>query len=187
MTDESIEAQAAKRAYLEKRYGKIGKLADSEELAEMEPEEIPLEWSGHLARTTIKHEGPTISHESIEQDEREAAEEEAEKEGRGIDPSKILGAAFRVGELKEDESRTLGLDEQIVDLARSTGSMSVEDLVEEVEPEAAADLTDIVRNRLDEMEASVATVGRLPSRSWECRKTSSDSSHPPWTTGSPAP
>ena len=32
-----------KRAYLEKRYGDIGKLADQGELAEMEPEDIPLE------------------------------------------------------------------------------------------------------------------------------------------------
>jgi len=117
MTKESIEAQAAKRAYLEKRYGKVGRLADREQIAELEPEQIPLEWSGHLARISHAREEPTIPPSLVERATAETGEKAPERPaGRGIDPTKILGAAFRSGELRDEERATLGIDEHVVDL-----------------------------------------------------------------------
>ncbi len=85
MTRESVEARAAKRAYLEKKYGKIARLAAEEEIAELEPEEIPEEWKSHL--------------EKISPREREAAADAGLRppERAAIDPEKILGGAFRRG------------------------------------------------------------------------------------------
>ncbi|OFW65830.1 MAG: hypothetical protein A2V52_03135, partial [Actinobacteria bacterium RBG_19FT_COMBO_54_7] len=51
MTKESVEARAAKRAYLEKKYGKIERLAGEEDIPELEPDEIPEEWKDHLQKT----------------------------------------------------------------------------------------------------------------------------------------
>lgn len=57
MTKESVEARAAKRAYLEKKYGKIERLAGEEDVAKLEPEEIPEEWRDHLEKTRAEGRG----------------------------------------------------------------------------------------------------------------------------------
>ena len=140
MTKESIEAQAAKRAYLEKRYGKVGKLADHEQIAELEPEEIPLEWSGHLARISHAREEPTIPSTLIERDREAgpAAEAEAAPAGKGIDPTRILGAAFRRGDLREEERAFLGIDEHVVELPPRMEEAAAQEAVFTAEPETAA-------------------------------------------------
>ncbi|NPV59544.1 MAG: DUF4388 domain-containing protein [Actinobacteria bacterium] len=85
MTRESVEARAAKRAYLEKKYGKIERLAGEEEIAELEPEEIPEEWRSHLEKISPVEKKPA------EQVEPRIPARAA------IDPEKILGGAFRGG------------------------------------------------------------------------------------------
>ena len=82
MTRESAEARAAKRAYLEKKYGKIARLARDEEIPELEPDEIPEEWKSHLSKTR-----------------GERAEKPLSLEGPvtpALDPSRILGSTFRL-------------------------------------------------------------------------------------------
>ncbi|MBC7252575.1 MAG: DUF4388 domain-containing protein [Actinobacteria bacterium] len=82
MTRESAEARAAKRAYLEKKYGKIARLARDEEIPELEPDEIPEEWKSHLSKTW-----------------GEKAEKPLSLEGPvtpALDPSRILGSTFRL-------------------------------------------------------------------------------------------
>ncbi|MEW6553176.1 MAG: DUF4388 domain-containing protein, partial [Actinomycetota bacterium] len=86
MTKESVEARAAKRAYLEKKYGKMESLAGEELPAEMEPDEIPEEWKSHLEKTAQK---------KVVEAEAEEEFAVAPQERERIDPSKILGGAFR--------------------------------------------------------------------------------------------
>ena len=89
MTDESIEAQAAKSAYLEKRYGKVGNLADQEELVGIEPEEVPMEWSEHLERTSHRNEAPAVPgglKEAEEAEQLEVAEAGEAAVGPSIPP-----------------------------------------------------------------------------------------------------
>ncbi len=151
ITEESIEAQAAKRAYLEKRYGKIGKLADQESPAEMEPEEIPMEWSGHLDRISHRHEAEDDLVGGLPSGKAEIGV----PGGRGIDPTKILGAAFRGGEQGEEEGENV-YGENVVSLKRPTGSISIEKLVEELGP----DMAESLRDRMGDTEASVAMAER---------------------------
>ncbi len=121
ITKESIEAQAAKRAYLEKRYGKIGKLASEEEIAELEPDRIPLEWSGHLERITREREREVAAEAAREGAREREALAGAEAKGAGmektLDPSKILGAAFRTGDLKGGGKEFVSPHERIIDFA----------------------------------------------------------------------
>ncbi|MDI6872811.1 MAG: DUF4388 domain-containing protein, partial [Actinomycetota bacterium] len=98
MTRESAEARAAKRAYLEKKYGKIARLAREEEIPELEPEEIPEEWKSHLRKTS-----------------GERTEEPFTIRGPvtpALDPSRILGSTFR--------TRSKPAEEEVED-ARGTG------------------------------------------------------------------
>ncbi|MBN2025374.1 MAG: DUF4388 domain-containing protein, partial [Actinobacteria bacterium] len=76
MTRESVEARAAKREYLEKKYGKVERLAEDEEIAELEPDEIPEEWKSHLnlGREIKDEQAVTVS-------EDEAVDEELEEGG----------------------------------------------------------------------------------------------------------
>ena len=85
VTRESVEARAAKRAYLERKYGKIERLAGEEEIPELEPDEIPEEWKTHLQKTVKERE----------EEGQEVAIAPLEKPA--IDPQKILGGAFRGG------------------------------------------------------------------------------------------
>lgn len=173
ITKESIEARAAKRAYLEKRYGKIGKLASEEEIAELEPESIPLEWSEHLARISgireeaPKREGPPEKVTSVQGEKIE--EKQVAPAERGLDPTKILGAAFRAGELKAEEREAMGLGERVIELRREpveVGPIGEEKLEEMVERPPAEEVVE----RLDEGTgegAAEATMGAATMEAME--------------------
>ncbi len=107
MTKESVEARAAKRAYLEKKYGKMESLAEKER-AEREPEEIPEEWKSHLAATETESKieerhvaGATADGTGIDEEtmpgDPPGGGVEAETEGRAVAsayPEPAMGASL---------------------------------------------------------------------------------------------
>ncbi|MGQ9476286.1 MAG: DUF4388 domain-containing protein, partial [Actinomycetota bacterium] len=86
MTRESAEARAAKRAYLEKRFGKIARLAEEGEIPELEPEEIPEEWKSHLQKIAGRQVGPMVSvgDREVDQFSREKVEERTPEPVSGV-------------------------------------------------------------------------------------------------------
>ncbi|MDI6831881.1 MAG: DUF4388 domain-containing protein, partial [Actinomycetota bacterium] len=127
MTHESVEARAAKRAYLEKKYGKIARLAADEEIAELEPEEIPEEWKSHLDKISPR--------------EREAAADAGLRppERAAIDPEKILGGAFRRGGAVVEPERA-----PVEEAPESPGEAATLKLpLEEVEERVAASVSGV--------------------------------------------
>jgi len=150
MTSESVEARAAKRAYLEKKYGKVERLADEEEIAELEPEEIPEEWISHLEKTAHKRE-------EVETERMARPLEKA-----GIDPEKILGGAFRrEGDIEEAEK------EEEAAPAADAGSLGeeleeggLEEILEQFEPSSAGiEGIQTVRLPVEELEEKVGIAG----------------------------
>jgi hypothetical protein len=143
MTKESVEARAAKRAYLEKKYGKVDRLGEEKEIAELEPEEIPEEWKSHLEKTAQKER----------KDEGDIAAATREKEA--IDPEKILGGAFR----REDAA----LEEQKEAAPATEGQpaeASLEELLKQLEESGAGvEGTQAVGLPLDRIEEQVGAAG----------------------------
>jgi hypothetical protein len=150
MTRESVEARAAKRAYLEKKYGKVERLADEEEIAELEPEEIPEEWKSHLAKTVKKKQ----------EEEEDLAVTPLEK--TGIEPDKILGGTFRREATAEaaDEEISAGETEAIAEELETGG---LEEILEQFEPGSlhVEDTKDAqtVRLSIEELEERVTKAG----------------------------
>ena len=72
-------------------------------------------------------------------------------------------------------AESFGLEERIVDLSRPTGTLSIEELVEGVKPESRADMTETIRSRIEEMEASVAMAERAAPEQVEGRSEEADS------------
>ncbi|MDY6795877.1 MAG: DUF4388 domain-containing protein, partial [Actinomycetota bacterium] len=143
MTRESVEAKAAKRAYLEKKYGKIKRLAEDEDIAELEPDEIPEEWKNHLEKTVKE-----------EREKPEELEEQLEKEQVRIDPLKILGGDFR-GDQPLKETERLAEDEEML------AEMGLEEILEQTLPdeEAGAEI-ETIKLPIEELEEAVSGKAR---------------------------
>jgi len=147
MTRESVEARAAKRAYLEKKYGKVERLAGDEEIAELEPEEIPEEWKSHLEKIVRK---------------KESEEEETAViplEGKGIVPEKILEGSFRK-DVTEELGITAGDEEAIAEELEEGG---LEEILEQFEPSGVPaeeeEGAQTVRLSVEELEEKVGRLG----------------------------
>jgi len=128
MTKESVEARAAKRAYLEKKYGKIERLAGEEDVAELEPEEIPEEWRDHLEKTRAEGRGAETAQAVSEAGFDELIEEKAPSEERG----KVEELASVAGPLATDQGR-LDKEAPIRDSANTLESVMLEDIPETAE------------------------------------------------------
>ncbi len=150
MTRESVEARAAKRAYLEKKYGKVQRLAEDEEIAELEPEEIPEEWKSHLEKSP--HKGETEEEEFVV----------APLEETRIEPDKILGGAFRGDRSASvEEAAAAGETEAI---AEELEQGDLEEILKQFEPEGVAGAggeqgAQTVRLPIEELEEKVRRAG----------------------------
>ncbi len=164
MTRESAEARAAKRAYLEKKYGKIARLAKDEEIPELEPEQIPEEWKSHLQKIAWPGEG-----------------EELAPAGEGqrptIEPSRILESRLRAGdtaagleEVAREEEAAAAAAGQVTgaDEARALEEAkkeAMEEILRGLEEEgAAAGGTATARLQAEELEEKVGTPPRMPEQ-----------------------
>ena len=162
MTRESVDARAAKRAYLEKKYGKIERLAEEDEIAELEPDEIPEEWKKHLQK---------ISRKAEEKEEDKEAALQVEKDR--IDPLKILGGDFRkdqalLGPVEAEAvqepavipEEEVPADEARAGLVRDLGGRDLEELLEESPPgEELVEEADTTRLPVEELEERIGVSG----------------------------
>jgi len=152
MTKESVEARAAKRAYLEKKYGKVERLAE-EEIAELEPEEIPEEWKNQLEKTTLK----------AQKDEPEVMSEPGVKEG--INPGKILGGAFRrEGGAKEIEGEEAAQPAEILQGVEGEEKAGKTAQAEEAGLEAILEQFDLSAAGADEMQTTRPPLGEIEEK-----------------------
>ncbi len=136
MTKESVEARAAKRAYLEKKYGKVERLAGEEDIAEPEPEQIPEDGKGHLEKTGTEGRGAETAQVVSEAGFDELIEEEAPSEER----EKVEELASVAGLLTPDQER---LEKQgpISDSANTLESVMLEDIPETAETMAVESIS----------------------------------------------
>jgi Domain of unknown function (DUF4388) len=163
MTKESAEAREAKRAYLEKKYGKMEQPAGPEEIAE--PEEIPEEWTGHLEQIPDQAVNPDLEAAAEELEVLEAESgfdkllEERPPAQERADMESVPLSQFPVPEEEEEEEERI---EQPV--IQSPDSSILESVMLEDIPAAAEIGLEVVSPVMDTAIAeSIEAESLIPS------------------------
>jgi hypothetical protein len=118
----------------------------------MEPDEIPEEWRSHLEKTAHRKSAEAEADEGLSAEPRKR---------EAIDPSKILGGAFRGGSLAGEEAAAVqpegGKAEEAVE---ASGEVGLEKILEEFERAGMEDAgTRTVSLPAEELEEKVGIAG----------------------------